>query len=48
MSINKKKDKPVIVFIQCDITQNDRQNKMDESQKHYVEWKKPDTRVHTV
>lgn len=44
----EKRVKQYGMLIQCDITQNSRQNKMDASQKYYVEWKKPDIRVHTV
>lgn len=46
--LNRKEDKQYDILIQRDIIQNDRQNKMNMSQKYYVEWKKPDTRVHTV
>lgn len=43
ISSTGKRIKQYDILIQRDITQNDRQNKMDKSQKYYVELKKPDT-----
>lgn len=48
MSINRKKDKADGILKEHGITQNDRQNKMDECQKYCVEQKKPETSTYGV